>query len=335
MGTRRRPPGRQRDRLAGPAHRAAVRRAEGGGPRAARARADRAGARSLLLRDQDRAGCSTTSPGCARAPRRGELAFGTVDSFLIWRLSGGASHATDVTNASRTLLFDSARAGFDPTSCARCSACRRRCCPRCCPSAGRLARDPRRARAARRHPDHRRRRRPAGGAVRPGLHRAGRRQVHLRDGAFLLMNIGAEPQSSTRGLLTTVAWTLGTDGDADRLRARGQRVHRGRAGAVAARRAGHHRQGRRHRGARALGARFGRRHHRAGADRSRRAALARRRARSHRRADARHDEGPHRARRAGGDRAAERRSGDGDAGGRRACRSITCASTAAPRPTIC
>src|SRR5205807_1444707 len=37
---------------------------------------------------------------------RGELAFGTVDSFLLWRLTGGRVHATDVTNASRTLLYD-------------------------------------------------------------------------------------------------------------------------------------------------------------------------------------------------------------------------------------
>jgi len=44
----------------------------------------------------------------ARA-ERGELAFGTVDSFLIWRLTGGAVHATDATNASRTLLFDIGR----------------------------------------------------------------------------------------------------------------------------------------------------------------------------------------------------------------------------------
>ncbi len=39
----------------------------------------------------------------------GEIAFGTVDSFLVWRLSGGQVHATDVTNASRTLLLRSAR----------------------------------------------------------------------------------------------------------------------------------------------------------------------------------------------------------------------------------
>ena len=36
----------------------------------------------------------------------GEILFGTVDTFLIWRLTGGRVHATDVTNASRTLLYD-------------------------------------------------------------------------------------------------------------------------------------------------------------------------------------------------------------------------------------
>ena len=40
------------------------------------------------------------------AARRGELAFGTVDSWLVWKLTGGAVHATDPTNASRTMLFD-------------------------------------------------------------------------------------------------------------------------------------------------------------------------------------------------------------------------------------
>ena len=45
-------------------------------------------------------------PGAHVAAARGELAFGTVDSWLLWRLSGGALHATDVSNASRTMLFD-------------------------------------------------------------------------------------------------------------------------------------------------------------------------------------------------------------------------------------
>jgi glycerol kinase len=44
---------------------------------------------------------------------RGELAFGTIDSFLIWRLTGGQVHATDATNASRTMVFDIERQIWD------------------------------------------------------------------------------------------------------------------------------------------------------------------------------------------------------------------------------
>jgi glycerol kinase len=44
--------------------------------------------------------------GAREAAERGELAFGTVDCFLLWRLTGGRVHATDATNASRTMLFD-------------------------------------------------------------------------------------------------------------------------------------------------------------------------------------------------------------------------------------
>ncbi|MFK7994628.1 MAG: glycerol kinase GlpK [Granulosicoccus sp.] len=44
--------------------------------------------------------------GAREKAERGELAFGTVDSFLIWRLTGGKVHATDATNACRTLLFN-------------------------------------------------------------------------------------------------------------------------------------------------------------------------------------------------------------------------------------
>ncbi len=45
-------------------------------------------------------------PGARKRAERGELAFGTVDSYLIWRLTGGKVHATDATNACRTLLFN-------------------------------------------------------------------------------------------------------------------------------------------------------------------------------------------------------------------------------------
>ena len=52
-------------------------------------------------------------PGARRRAEAGELAFGTVDSFLLWRLTGGAVHATDATNASRSLIFDIHRGVWD------------------------------------------------------------------------------------------------------------------------------------------------------------------------------------------------------------------------------
>ncbi len=51
--------------------------------------------------------------GARAAAERGELAFGTIDCFLLWRLTGGRVHATDATNASRTMLFDIHRQDWD------------------------------------------------------------------------------------------------------------------------------------------------------------------------------------------------------------------------------
>ncbi len=51
--------------------------------------------------------------GARDAAEKGELAFGTVDSFLLWRLTGGTVHATDATNASRTMLFDIKKQDWD------------------------------------------------------------------------------------------------------------------------------------------------------------------------------------------------------------------------------
>ena len=45
-------------------------------------------------------------PGALEKAKRGEVCFGTVDSWLLWKLTGGRVHATDVTNASRTMLFN-------------------------------------------------------------------------------------------------------------------------------------------------------------------------------------------------------------------------------------
>ena len=53
------------------------------------------------------------TPGARAAAERGDLAFGTVDSFLLWRLTGGRVHATDATNACRTMLYDIRRGDWD------------------------------------------------------------------------------------------------------------------------------------------------------------------------------------------------------------------------------
>jgi glycerol kinase len=54
-------------------------------------------------------------PGARARAERGELLFGTVDSYLLWRLTGGKVHATDATNASRTLLFNIHTGEWDDT----------------------------------------------------------------------------------------------------------------------------------------------------------------------------------------------------------------------------
>ncbi|HXO02494.1 MAG TPA: FGGY-family carbohydrate kinase, partial [Stellaceae bacterium] len=54
-----------------------------------------------------------TVPGLKPRAAAGDIAFGTIDSFLLWRLTGGARHQTDVTNASRTMLYDLHRLAWD------------------------------------------------------------------------------------------------------------------------------------------------------------------------------------------------------------------------------
>jgi glycerol kinase len=56
-------------------------------------------------------------PGARARAERGELTCGTIDCFLLWRLTGGAVHATDVTNASRTSLYDIRRQCWDDELC--------------------------------------------------------------------------------------------------------------------------------------------------------------------------------------------------------------------------
>ncbi|OAN75593.1 glycerol kinase [Sulfitobacter sp. EhC04] len=55
--------------------------------------------------------------GARDAAARGELLFGTVDTYLIWKLTGGASHVTDATNAARTMLYDIRKGRWSQTIC--------------------------------------------------------------------------------------------------------------------------------------------------------------------------------------------------------------------------
>ena len=66
----------------------------------------------------------------ARA-KAGTLKFGTIDSYLIWRLTGGARHVTDATNAARTMLYNIRDGAWDKDICALLDVPPIPCCPKC------------------------------------------------------------------------------------------------------------------------------------------------------------------------------------------------------------
>jgi glycerol kinase len=147
----------------------------------------------------------------ARRARAGEVVFGTVDTLILAHLTGGATLATDPTNASRTMLFSLAERRFD-AELARLFGCELAWLPEVRPSVGDFGT----TLAAR-----------TGGRALPirgvagdqqaalfgqGCFDAGSLKVTYGTGAFLLLNTGAERRSSTRGLLTTLA--VGRDGGA-------------------------------------------------------------------------------------------------------------------------
>ncbi|NPD31983.1 glycerol kinase GlpK [Eggerthellaceae bacterium zg-997] len=142
-------------------------------------------------------------PGARARAEAGELAFGTIDSWLVWTLTGGAVHATDVTNASRTMLFDIHRGVWDEWLCElfRIPLCM---LPEVRPSAGDfgetsaegiLPRIPLRGVA---------------GDQQAALFgqccfEEGQAKSTYGTGCFLLMHTGATACSSSHGLVTTVA----------------------------------------------------------------------------------------------------------------------------------
>jgi glycerol kinase len=149
-----------------------------------------------------------TVPGLRARAERGDILFGTVDSFLIWRLTGGRQHVTDVTNASRTLMFDIHALDWDD-ELLRILGVPRRMLPAVRASSEVYGEtDP-----------------TLLGAAIPIAGIAGDQQAALfgqacftpgmakntyGTGCFLLMNTGTTPTPSAGGLLTTIAWQIGS-----------------------------------------------------------------------------------------------------------------------------
>ena len=148
--------------------------------------------------------------GAREDAAKGDLAFGTIDTFLVWRLTGGAAHVTDVSNASRTMLMSLETGDWDDEMLELLRV-PRSILPRIGASAERYGV----TRGLGFLPD---------GIPITGM--AGDQQAALfgqacfetgqakctyGTGAFLLMNTGNQPVFSRHGLLTTAAWKLGEE----------------------------------------------------------------------------------------------------------------------------
>ena len=218
-------------RLAGSPDRRPLRRAPRAGPRRDAAGKDRPRAGSLLLRDEARADAGRR--GGAAPGGTGELAAGTVDSWLVARLTDGAVHVTDHTNASRTMLYGLESRTWDPELLTLFSI-PAALLPSIVPSGRGERRVP--ARAFRpRDADRRDRRGSAVCALRAGVRRGGERQEHLWHRHL--------PADAHRGSPTALA--ARPPGHRrlrpprrTGLRARRQRLHRRRRRPVAPRRPG-------------------------------------------------------------------------------------------------
>jgi glycerol kinase len=138
------------------------------------------------------------------AARRGDLAFGTVDAWLVWKLTGGAVHATDPTNASRTMLFDLRARRWSEPLLDRFGV-PARALPEVRPSSGDFGV----TRGAGFLPDGL----PVAGVAGDqqaalfgqGCVTPGSSKNTYGTGAFLLLHTGARPVTSRAGLLTTIA----------------------------------------------------------------------------------------------------------------------------------
>jgi glycerol kinase len=142
-----------------------------------------------------------------RRAERGELAFGTVDSFLLWRLTGGRVHATDPSNASRTLIFDIHRLAWDDELLGHVRA-PRAVLPEVRPTSGIFGEtDP--SLFGRSIPITALAGDQQAATFGQAAFAPGQAKNTYGTGAFLLLNTGIRPVTSEHGLLSTVLWQLG------------------------------------------------------------------------------------------------------------------------------
>ncbi len=238
-------------------------------------------------------------PGARARAARGELAFGTIDTWLIWNLTGGAEHVTDVSNASRTLLLDLHSLEWSDELLELFNV-PRAVLPRVTASSEVIGTTVPQLFGE-----------PIAIAGNAGDQQAatfgqacfgvGMAKNTIGTGAFMLMNVGARPQASHNRLLATVGWKLSHAGE-HVVHARRQRLRSGCGGAVAARWARAVCAFRRCRSAGAAGRRSWRRVSGPRVCRTRCAALGCGGTRRDRWIDARNVQGAHRARRTAIDR---------------------------------
>ncbi|MGI9052536.1 MAG: glycerol kinase GlpK [Ilumatobacteraceae bacterium] len=140
-------------------------------------------------------------------PVSDDLALGTVDSWVIWNLTGGEVHATDATNASRTMLFDIRRLDWDDELCTLLHV-PRAALPAIVPSSGRVGVTSTRCGVAPGIPIS-----GIAGDQQAALFgqaclRPGMAKNTYGTGSFVLLNVGSSCPEPTEGMLTTVAWML-------------------------------------------------------------------------------------------------------------------------------
>ncbi len=148
------------------------------------------------------------TPGLRARAERGEICFGTVDSYLVWRLSGGAVHVTDVSNASRTLLFDLhslswSQALLDLFKVPRAMLPDVRASSEIYSQTKNVAGLPDGIPISGMAGDQQ------AALFGQACFEVGEAKCTYGTGAFLLLNTGEKPVPSQNGLVTTVAWKLG------------------------------------------------------------------------------------------------------------------------------